>query len=562
MRFSRPLAVTLLAAGVSAAVAAVPEVTPQVKSASETIFNDPAIQAIYKELSSEANAKERFNTHMELARIASPSRSEFRRADEIARRLVEEWGFAAGDIMTRKDGILKGAGIQKVDGFPVHNVCVRIPGTYSSQKGAVSYKGQFPKVLLEGHTDSVNPPVLPPASNPYVPVKLQKITDPLVASPQQLASLKDELHFDKNGKIIEDAEYKKAYQRFDNAEAAKKGGAYRIYVPGFADAMGNTTSVMQIAKQLKKHNVKPVYDFWICGTTGEEGQGNLSGMKQLYGYNQDTGKGNNALNFVANLSIDSTQPKDITVNYLGSYRFEIKYTEPDCKGGKHPSAAMAMSRSIAKIAQQKTAWDTDKSAEKTTYTVGVAKCDKAQPGQHSKSCTLMVDMRSLSLEPLNEIRSRIEPTFKAAMEEENAKYGVKSGSKDAVSMELVWFGDRPAYKRTNYNDPVMQAYWQASETVNIDVREDVQEDPASLNDNVPAAVGVPTINFNVHTPAVNGGGHAYWEWGVPGNYKDEAKRMVRAIVTGLTLTGYHTADGKVVEPAIGPMGKRTTEDMY
>ena len=51
-------------------------------------------------------------------------------------------------------------------------------------------------------------------------------------------------------------------------------------------------------------------------------------MKQLYGYNQDTDKGNNALNFVANYSCDSTMPADSTFNYLGSYRFEIQYTEP------------------------------------------------------------------------------------------------------------------------------------------------------------------------------------------------------------------------------------------
>ena len=52
-----------------------------------------------------------------------------RRQAEITRRLVEEWGFAPEDIMTRADGFLKGAGVQTVDGKPVYNVCVRIPGT-------------------------------------------------------------------------------------------------------------------------------------------------------------------------------------------------------------------------------------------------------------------------------------------------------------------------------------------------------------------------------------------------------------------------------------------------
>ena len=43
--------------------------------------------------------------------------------------------------------------------------------------------------------------------------------------------------------------------------------------------MINTVAVMQIAKLMKKHNIRPVYDIWVCGTTGEEGKGNLCGMK-------------------------------------------------------------------------------------------------------------------------------------------------------------------------------------------------------------------------------------------------------------------------------------------
>ena len=57
------------------------------------------------------------------------------------RRFTEEWGFSPAQVMTRTDGIIKGAGLQKVDGLPVYNACVRIPGTYSQQKDAQSYKG-------------------------------------------------------------------------------------------------------------------------------------------------------------------------------------------------------------------------------------------------------------------------------------------------------------------------------------------------------------------------------------------------------------------------------------
>ena len=418
---------------------------------------------------------------------------------------------------------------------------------------------------MEGHIDTVNPAVLPPADTPYEPVKLQKASEAIVTTPTELAALKEELHFDKNGKIIQDENYKKAYVRYASLEDAQKKGGYRIYVPGFADAMGNTTGVLTAAIMLKKYNIKPVYDLWVCGTAGEEGKGNLCGLKQLYGYNQDTGKGNNALNFVANFAADSTRPGSGIFNYLGSYRFEIKYTEPagyKMGGQDAPSALMAMTRSIAKIADLKTAWDTDKKAERTTYTVGVADCEDATDGSRSRSCTLMVDMRSPTQGPLSEIRSRIEPTFKAALDEENAKYGLKTGDKNAVKMELVWFGDRPAYSRPNYNDIASQIYWQTAQTIGIDKIKALPTGAASLNDNVPAAVGVPTVNFNVHTPAASGGGHTFNEWGIPGDNVAEGKRIFRMILMGLTAAGYHTSDGKVVAPTAEPIGARTTEDMY
>ena len=382
-----------LCSAVFAASAAVPVITDGVSRGAALIHADPAMQALLAEATSEEAQKWRFNTLLELARIASPSRFEMRRQAEITRRLVEEWGFAPEDVLTRPDGFLKGAGVQTVDGKPVYNVCVRIPGTYGARPDAVSYKGQLPKVVLEGHIDTVNPAVLPPAETPYEAVKLQKVNEPIVKTRDELKALPLEVHFDKNGKVIEDEIWQKAYKRYQNIEDARKKDGYRIYVPGYNDAMINTVAVMQVAKLMKKHNIRPVYDIWVCGTTGEEGKGNLCGMKQLYGYNQDVGKGNNALNIVANFGADSTKPGSAIVNYLGSYRFEIKYTEPaGWKAGEaRPSAAMAMSRAVAAISDLKKPWDADKSAERTTYTVGVAKCEG--PKARSTACTLMVDMR-------------------------------------------------------------------------------------------------------------------------------------------------------------------------
>lgn len=585
LRSSRLMFVSVrrpLSAAVAAALAAVllcpasfaadapaaitPDVPPSVRAAAEAINADPAMQALLADLVSPEAQKARFNRLVEIARIASPSRFEMRRQAEITKRLTEDWGFDAKDIPTRLDGHLPGAGLQLVDALPVYNVCVVIPGRYKSEPGAKSWHGQYPKVLMEGHIDSVNPGVLPPADKPYEPVKLQPATDPIVKTREELAALPEELHFDAKGRVIEDAQYEKAYKRYASLEDAQKKGGVRLYVPGYNDAMINTVAVLQAAEMMKKHGIKPVYDIWVCGTTGEEGKGNLCGMKQLYGYSQDAGKGNNALNFVANFAADSTRPGSGTVNYLGSYRFEVEYSEPagwrfGDKG--RPSAASAMSRAIAAIADIRTPWDLDKKAERTTYTVGKAECTApAAKDARAERCTLMVDMRSPTQPPLSAIRTEIEPQFAKALEAENAAYGLKTGDKDAVSMKLVWFGDRPAYQRTRYDDVALTAWWEASRLAGVDVIPSLRLNAASLNDNVPAAVGVPTINMNVGTPAAGGGGHTWYEWGIPGDGEAEGRRIYKMILSALIASGYETSSGKVIEPSAPPIGARTTEEMF
>ncbi len=142
-------------------------------------------------------------------------------------------------------------------------------------------------------------------------------------------------------------------------------------------------------------------------------------------------------------------------------------------------------------------------------------------------------MRSPTQGPLSAIRARIEPEFKKAMDAENAKYGLKAGDKNAVSMELVWFGDRPAYQRPHYNDIAMQALWQASKTAGIDVIDKVPERAArSMTTSPPQSACRPSTPTSARTPAVAAATPGY-RMGHPGNGVDEGKRVYRFLMMGL-----------------------------
>ncbi|MGE0273608.1 MAG: peptidase M20, partial [Alphaproteobacteria bacterium] len=477
---------TAIAAGASQQAARVPEegtpapIPPAMVAAADKIANDPQVLALLEDQSTEAAAKARWNNFLELVRIPSPSRSEHVRAAEIHRRLVSDWGFSPDEVMTRADGIIPATDTNIVDGLPVYNACVVIKGSYSESADAQSYQGQFPKVLVEGHIDVVNPEELPPASDPFIHMRLQPFSQPVVATPQELAAIPDELAFDANGRVVEDERYATASRIFKDQKDAEAGGGVRIYVPGYGDMMASTSNAFILAAAMKKHKIKPVYDIWICGTAGEEGKGNLAGVKQLYGFDQKAGTGSNPLNFVANFGLEGGG----IVNFIGSYRFEMKFKAPSPRPDG-PSAPEAMAAAIAKIADIKTVSELNEGAPRTTYTVGRASCEPPPaPGMAVPSCSLEVDMRSTRTETLNEIRGMIEPDFQAGVSAENARHGRRDGSGEAISLELMWFGLRPAYVADNVNTVAIQAGLQSGIELGVLDAPVVSDRSGSLNDNV------------------------------------------------------------------------------
>lgn len=528
-----------------------------VATAAAKIANDPQVLALIKDQSTDAAAKARWNQFLELVRIPSPSRQEHLKAAEIHRRLVNEWGFSPSEVMTRADGIIAGTDTNIVDNLPVYNACVVIKGSYAGSAGAQQYKGQFPKVLVEGHIDVVNPEDLSlmPPNDPFIHIKLQPYAQPVVATPQELAAIPDELSFDAKGRVIENDKYAMASKIFEDAKQAEAGGGVRIYVPGYGDMMPSTSNAFVLAAAMKKHKIRPVYDIWICGTAGEEGKGNLAGMKQLYGFDQKAGTGSNPLNFVANFGLEGGG----VVNFLGSYRFEMKFKAPSPRVDG-PSAPAAMAAAIAMIADVKTPSELRPGAPRTTYTVGRASCEPPPaPNMGVPSCSLEVDMRSPRKDTLDEIRKTIEPMFQAGVTAENARHGRKDGSSEAISLELVWYGLRPAFVAENIDNVAVHAGLQSGLQLGAINAPMVGTGSGSLNDNVPANTGVPTYQFTLASSAAGAGGHAFWEWGTRGTPANEVARMHRVLTAALIVSGFHAADGTVVQPAVGPIGVRTRE---
>lgn len=265
----------------------------------------------------------------------------------------------------------------------------------------------------------------------------------------------------------------------------------RIYCPGIGDDTAGMAVLLSVLRAVRHAGLKPVKTILAGGTSGEEGEGDLRGIKALLRDNKDVS---------ACLALEPDAAGKIIKGGVGSKRYEFIFTGP---GGHSwlayglPSPLHAMCRAVAKMADVETV-----EHPRTTYTVGmVAGGTSVNSIANSASCKL--DMRSESPEALAELEKLMLRLVGEAVAEENA-FRVQSGKE--ISVEIVRIGDRPAGEQSK-DSPVVQAAWAASEALGI-VPEMLEA--SSTNANVPISKGIPALV--IHTGGSAGGIHTLDEW--------------------------------------------------
>ena len=118
----------------------------------------------------------------------------------------------------------------------------------------------------------------------------------------------------------------------------------KLYAPGIADDARGLAALLGVIRAFNATGIKTVGDIIFCGNVGEEGLGDLRGVKALFRDNKDID---------GFISIDGADLNRITYLATGSHRYEVTFSGP---GGHsfsafgRPSAIHAMGRAIAQIA--------------------------------------------------------------------------------------------------------------------------------------------------------------------------------------------------------------------
>ena len=245
--------------------------------------------------------------------------------------------------------------------------------------------------------------------------------------------------------------------------------------PGIGDDCRGLADLIAVARALNKGGVTTPGTITFVGTVGEEGLGDLRGVRRLF---NETLKGG-IDRFV---SIDG-DGLGITYIATGSARYRVTFKGP----GGHSfgsfgtvSATHALGRAIAAIADFDVA-----TAPRTTFNIGRVG-GGTSVNAIAGEAWMEVDLRSSDAQTLRALEVRFKQAVQDAATAENARWRSQALT---VAIEVV--GQRPA-GRALATSPIVQAAVSVTKALDIPV----SFSEGSTDSNLPISLGIPALTID------------------------------------------------------------------
>ena len=265
-----------------------------------------------------------------------------------------------------------------------------------------------------------------------------------------------------------------------------------MHAPGISDDGAGLAALLSIARAVKACGIQTVGDILFVGTVGEEGRGDLRGVKHLFRTIKDID---------GFISVDGDGSDKITYLGLGSKRFEFTFKGPGGHSfqafGEVSNPIHAMGRAIANIANISVPED-----PRTTYAVSVVS-GGSSVNSISAGAVMLTDTRSVCPEQLDKTVSELVNCVKMAVIDENAFLKIPWDSENNIRLEIQKIGDRPS--GACLPDALhVQVAWAATEALGETPR---LEPPSSTDSSIPINLGIPALTLGgggkgngIHSP--------------------------------------------------------------
>ncbi|HLK67010.1 MAG TPA: M20/M25/M40 family metallo-hydrolase [Bryobacteraceae bacterium] len=285
----------------------------------------------------------------------------------------------------------------------------------------------------------------------------------------------------------------------------------RFRGPGVSDNGAGLAALLAIARVWRLCSGLPEtpHGLLLVANVGEEGEGNLLGMRHLC---KQSPLARKVESFVV---VDGANTDHITTRALGSRRFEVLFTGP----GGHSWSDYGVGNPVHALCRAAALFSDSRidGVPKSAINVGLIE-GGSSVNSIAQSARAKVDIRSESNQKLDELVDLLSAAIDRARDVENQR---ATGAKVAVKLKEI--GSRPAAALPD-NAPILQ-YLRVVDA-HLGIRSHL--DTSSTDANIPLSLGIPAVAIGAG--GLGGGAHTTQEWFRPEGRDLGLKRILLTVL--------------------------------
>ncbi|MBV9296721.1 MAG: M20/M25/M40 family metallo-hydrolase [Acidobacteriaceae bacterium] len=294
------------------------------------------------------------------------------------------------------------------------------------------------------------------------------------------------------------------------------GGDGRLFGPGVSDNGSGLAALLALARVLTEVSALDELRsaLLLVANVGEEGEGNLNGMRYLCQMPQLPA-------VEAFVVLDGPSTDHITAQALASRRYEINFSGP---GGHSwndygtPNPVHALSEAISFFIQNGDARMAADHRGRCSYNFGIIE-GGSSINSIPASARAKLDLRAEEPEMLEELSNLLTPAVERGLEREN-----RAERTQRLNAKIKELGSRPGGKLPD-ESPLLRTIQGVDAYLNIRSRIDC----ASTDANVPLSMGVPAISIGAG--GQGGGAHTNQEWYQPEGREVGLRRILLTLAS-------------------------------
>lgn len=290
-----------------------------------------------------------------------------------------------------------------------------------------------------------------------------------------------------------------------------------LYAPGISDNGAGLATLLGVARAISESKVANRRTIIFAADVGEEGEGNLRGIRRLV---EDYGKKLSAV-----IALDGASTDYVVTQALASRRIEIILSGP---GGHSwtdfgaPNPIDALARGIARFLKTIEV----PGSPRTTFNIGEIEGGGSVNSIPARAA-IKVDIRSEQERDISRVEAALRDAIKSGMQEEmaasNAR-GVATAGAAGIEMQLKLLGSRPGGDLAA-GSPLLQSVMDADRFLGNRSR----MERSSTDANIPLSEGIPAISIGGGGTA--GGAHTLGEWFDPAGREMGLKRVLLTVLS-------------------------------